>query len=444
MTESRQPKTEYSRLALIGFEPKDATTIFKLAETKYIVACYDIDQTKLDNISKPKSPPQTGMAKGMRQLIKAGNISFTNELQEAITNANVLLLNLSVRMDGKRKANYRSINETCQQIGTHMQKGTTIIVTTVIGVGANATEIKETLENASGFRTGMDFTLAYCPRFLSSCEKSDGEVCLLAAFDENSLRTTSTILETISQSSIRKTLNVKAVEAATLFKAIERDLNAAAKLEFAIFCEKSGINYTDTVELIRNENDPFPFPPSFSRTQSFLEERLLAENAENTMARLRVASLAEDANSDMIKHAVNLVKEGLAECGKTLKRAKIAVLGAMSVADKNEVSKTVMKLCETLDRRGARLRLYDPAVEQKDVSDDHVAVKANLTEALEGADCAVATAKSEHFARLDARKLRLMMKMPAAVVDLDFVFDAEKIEKEGFTYRGLGRGATST
>jgi hypothetical protein len=33
-----------------------------------------------------------------------------------------------------------------------------------------------------------------------------------------------------------------------------------------------------------------------------------------------------------------------------------------------------------------------------------------------------------------------MLKMPAAIVDFEGIIEPYKIEKEGFIYRGLGRG----
>jgi hypothetical protein len=38
------------------------------------------------------------------------------------------------------------------------------------------------------------------------------------------------------------------------------------------------------------------------------------------------------------------------------------------------------------------------------------------------------------------KKLKLLAKMPAAIVDFEGVLDPEKVEAEGFIYRGLGRG----
>ena len=46
----------------------------------------------------------------------------------------------------------------------------------------------------------------------------------------------------------------------------------------------------------------------------------------------------------------------------------------------------------------------------------------------------------DRFKRLNFKKLRAVMKMPAAVVDLTGMVEPRKIEDKGFTFRGLGRG----
>jgi hypothetical protein len=46
----------------------------------------------------------------------------------------------------------------------------------------------------------------------------------------------------------------------------------------------------------------------------------------------------------------------------------------------------------------------------------------------------------DQFKRLNLKKLQAVMKMPAAIVDLAGIVEPQKVEKEGFIYRGLGRG----
>jgi hypothetical protein len=38
------------------------------------------------------------------------------------------------------------------------------------------------------------------------------------------------------------------------------------------------------------------------------------------------------------------------------------------------------------------------------------------------------------------KKLKAMMKTPAAILDFEGILEPDQIENEGFIYRGLGRG----
>jgi UDP-N-acetyl-D-mannosaminuronate dehydrogenase len=66
--------------------------------------------------------------------------------------------------------------------------------------------------------------------------------------------------------------------------------------------------------------------------------------------------------------------------------------------------------------------------------------KRSLNEAVEGTDCIVILTGHDQFKRLNLKKLRAVMKMPAAIIDLTGTIELQKVEKEGFIYRGLGRG----
>ena len=69
------------------------------------------------------------------------------------------------------------------------------------------------------------------------------------------------------------------------------------------------------------------------------------------------------------------------------------------------------------------------------------APKRNLNEAVEGSDCIVILTADSRFKRLNLKNLRAVVRGPAAIVDLAGIIEPEDVEKEGFIYRGLGRGS---
>jgi UDP-N-acetyl-D-mannosaminuronate dehydrogenase len=135
----------------------------------------------------------------------------------------------------------------------------------------------------------------------------------------------------------------------------------------------------------------------------------------------------------MVRHAVNLTKETLRDCGKTLRRAKVAVLGTAKTESATNI------FVKMLEAKGAKVRLYDSLLSKNEIFDAH-AFSRTLSEAVEGTDCIVILTPHDQFKRLNLMKLQAVMKMPAAIVDLTGAMENQRVEGKGFTYRGLGKG----
>jgi UDPglucose 6-dehydrogenase len=96
---------------------------------------------------------------------------------------------------------------------------------------------------------------------------------------------------------------------------------------------------------------------------------------------------------------------------------------------------------ELLEAKGAKVNRYDPCSAGVEQPEGRTLLKKTVNEAVETTDCVVILSAQEQLKRLNLKKLRALMKSPAALVDLAGVFEPSKVEKEGFIYRGLGRGA---
>ena len=171
------------------------------------------------------------------------------------------------------------------------------------------------------------------------------------------------------------------------------------------------------------------------------EPSLLLEEAENLNVKLRIPTVAREINEEVLKHAVSLIREALRSCEKTLRRAKISLLGVSQTPNvKGTPKDSTKRLAKVLETKGARISLYDPYLRSNELADLGYPSKKTLTETMEGVDCMVILTGHNRFKRLNLKKLRIMAKMPAAIVDFEGVIDPEKVENEGFIYRGLGRG----
>ncbi len=303
-----------------------------------------------------------------------------------------------------------------------------VIYCGVAGIGFTEDTVKETLENTSGLKAGVDFGLAYSPIFTAETSVAEMELKVAAA-DQTSLTASVTLLRTITKK-IKEIDDVRSAETAALFAAVKQDANRALANELAVFCENANTDYFKALRCL-GINDP-SFLPSTAEEENRNESYLLIDCAENLNVKLRLPTLARQINEEMVKHVVNLTQNALRNSGKPLRRARVAVLGT---ANPTTATGVFVKM---LEQKGAKPTLYDPDL--KTPSQEWNVVKPSLNEAVEGADCIVILTGQDQFKDFNLKKLKPLMKTPAVIVDLIGIYDPKKVEAEGFIYFGLGRG----
>jgi len=409
------------------------------AEAGYKVICTDADQSLVKALAKGKTPFAEREAESkLKRFARKGQLSATSDLKSAVSQSDIIIITITAKIDDKKSPDYAEAENSCKQIGAALRRDTLIIYAGIAGFGFTEGVIKETLENASGLRVSEDFGLVYNPIHISNRQTTgtiSNQELKVAAIDKTSLDTASTVLGTITEKGVKKIFGIKTAEAATLFTVAKRDANVALANELVIFCENAGLDYFEILELLDPDLQETYFSPTIAEEDSRDGTYLLLESAENLTTKLRLPALARQINEKMVRHAVNLTQDALRSCGKTLRRARVALLGT---AKPKTAAAIFVKL---LEKKGAKANLYDPLLSKNELANMARVLKRSLNEAAEGTDCIVILSGQDQFKRLNLKKLRAVMKTPAAIVDLTGMIDPQKVEKEGFIYRGLGRGA---
>jgi nucleotide sugar dehydrogenase len=424
-------------VSVIGCGQKGVLYATAFAEAGFRVICTDADQSLVKRLAKGKTPfSEREMESKLKSFMRTGQLSATSELKSAVSQSDIIIMTLSMKIDDKKSPDYSEVESSCKQVGAALSRGALFIYGGIAGFGFTEGVIKETLENTSGLRVGEDFGLVYTPIQISDGQPVTSianQELKVAAIDSASLDAASTVLGVITKKGVKQIPDVKTAELAVLFTVAKQDVNIALANELAMFCESAGLDYFEVLKLLDMRETSFF--PTIAEEDNRSEAYLLLENAENLNTKLRLSALARQINEDMARHAVNLTQDTLRSCGKTLRRARVAVLGT---AKPRTATDTFVRMLET---KGAKTSLYDPLFSKNELLDATRALKRSLNEAVEGTDCIVILTGQDQFKRLNLKKLQALMKKPAAIVDLVGIIEPQKVEKEGFIYRGLGRGA---
>jgi UDP-N-acetyl-D-mannosaminuronic acid dehydrogenase len=430
--DSPQKRSQFT-VCIVGCGVSGVCLGLAFADAGFKVIFEDADQSVVKTVLKAAVPfLDRQLEAKLKGYIRKELLNATNDLKAAVLTSNIIIITLNPKFEKKTVQN-AEIKTACKQIGGALSRGSLVVYTGVGGLGFVEGLVKETLENTSGLTAGEGFGLAYH-------SKPVGEETVVAADDKFSLNVAAGILQSINSKPIKKVSDVRLAEAATLFSAMQQDVNLALANELAIFCESAHVDYIETLKLIGDASCQASLAPSVSEKSSKNEVCLLLENAESLNVKLRLPTLARQINEDMARHAFNLAQDALRVGGGTLRRAGVALLNS------DELDSSSDMLVELLKTKGAKVTRYSPHLALSDVgvhkeSGEETFTKKTLNEAVEGTDCLIIIS-GQDLGRLNLKKMRALMKSQAALVDLAGVVEPQKAEAEGFIYRGLGRGLT--
>ena len=445
---SDSDKRKKYTVSVVGCGRIGLPTACLFAKAGFRVIGADVNSRVVALLNKGKAPmSEPRLEELLEKQVKDGRFTATRDIKKAASNSDIIVLVVPTPIDRKKKPDYTFIERPCKEIGKGLRAGSLVIVASTTGPGITETIIKETLENTSGLKAGKDFGLAYSPT-----RAAPGQVLrdiatytrVVGAIDEKSLNVASLVLGTIVKGGIVKVRDMKTAEAVKLFENVYRDVNLALANDFGQFCEKIGIDYLEAQKAANTQRYCHLLVPGIVGGHIPKDPYLLLEEAENVGAKLRMLLSSRKINDEMPVHAIRLVKDALKQCEKTLRRAKISILGVSYRPNVKEPrgSKTA-ELAKRLRAKGAIVQVYDPFYSQKELTEMGYPAEKTLTKVVEGTDCLLIAIGHDRFKRLNLRKIKFLMKKPPAIVDMGHVIDPAMAEKEGFIYRGAGRGVWS-
>ena len=432
---------------MIGLGWMGLPTACLLAEAGFNVTGVDVDLRVVKAINDKKAPiAEPGIDVLIKKNVDNGRLRAINSAKEAAANNQAIIIIVPTVLTENKKPDYTAVEKACREIGRGLQKGSIVVLESTIGPGSTEGLVKDTLERTSGLKAGEDFSLAYSPirgtagRVIKDIQSYPR---IVGGLDKKSLDLASSLMESIVNSKIIKVNNLRTAEAVKLLENIYRDVNIALVNEISILFERLGIDLDEVVQVANSQPYSHLHSPSIGVGGHCIPVNpyFLLEKANDQGVDLRMMKLARKINDNMYGHAMKLISDALRVCGKKIRRSKIAVLGVSFRANAKDTRHSVARtIIEALQKKGATVTVFDPKFTGEELKGQGYNGFSRVERAVENADCIIITVGHEEFRSLSMSRLSPLMKRPAAVVDCGHILDPTQVEKEGFVYRGIGRG----
>jgi UDP-N-acetyl-D-mannosaminuronic acid dehydrogenase len=404
---------------------------------------------KIDVLNKGLSPfdgQEPGLADLIGRVVEKGTFRVTDDIS-VCKDADVILIDVQTPTDTRRVPEYLSLREVSTSVGQYMKKGALVVIESTVAPGTTQNIVQPILEETSGLKAGQDFYLAFSYERVMPGRLLEIMVDFPRVVGGIDARSTELAVE-LYGTIVKQEITATDVLTAELAKTVEnayRDVNIAFANEMALICESLGVDVYEMRELINARPDRHMHLPGAGVGGHCLpkDTYLLRFGVKEYGARdvdTGMITLARNINDAMPDHMARLVEEALAEAGRELKGARVAVLGIAYLEDSDDIRNTPAEpLIHTLRGRGAWVVAHDPYVwgyEGEELTRD-------LGKALRGADCLALVTKHQMYFELDLGHVKALMGTPV-IVDGRNVFSAQACREAGFVYRGIGKGMRET
>lgn len=414
---------------------------------------------KIAMLNRGESPlkgVEPGLEELLQKVVAAGKFQCTSDFS-MIADLDAVTLSIQTPFLNKDDLlpDFSALQEGLRHVGKNLKPGMLVVLESTITPGSTGGFARAILEEESGLVAGRDFALAHAPervmvgRLIRNIREHDRCVGGIDAVStKRAIELYSPVL------TLGKVIPMTAT-AAEVTKTAEntfRDLQIAAANELALYCEAMGVNFYDVrtgIDSLKGEGitRAMLWPGAGVGGHCLTKDTFHLERGVQVLGSDRLDYpagepslyvLARRINDFMPTHMFRLTKEALERAGRPLTGAKIALLGWAFLANSDDTRNTPSEpFRDLLLQEGATVSVHDPYVADY----PGVPIVPFVEEALEGADAVVIFAGHHQYRTLQAPVLKqLSGKKHPVIVDGRNMVDPDTYIREGFIYKGIGRG----
>jgi UDPglucose 6-dehydrogenase len=428
------------------------------AEFGYHVTCVDKDASKIENLHKGIIPIyEPGLESLVQQTQRAGRLSFTTELKDAVAQADAVFIAVgtpSRRGDGHADLSY--IHQAAQDIAGSLQGYTVIVTKSTVPVGT----CRKVSEIIREMNPTADFDVASNPEFLREGSAINDfmrpdRVVIGTQSDEDGHDRARAVLQQLYRPLylIETPIVFTGIETAELIKYSANGFLAmkiAFINEMADVCERVGANIQDVAKAIgldgRIGRKFLHAGPGYGGSCFPKDALALTRTAREVGAPTTIIEAVVQSNHDRKSAIAKRIISALQDFEEP---KTVAVLGLTFKPNTDDMRDAPsLSIIPLLQEAGIVVQAYDPVGHREAAKHfKNITFAKSAYDAMIGAHAVVILTEWNEFRALDFNKMAEHLSYPL-LIDFRNIYRPDEMVHTGFDYISIGRpdvyGAKST
>jgi len=341
--------------------------LVKLFLTKgFRVMGFDIDPKKVNSLNRGRSYIRHISTRELRGFLEKKAFRASADFSK-LRKVDVIIICVPTPLDAHKNPDLSYVLGTARVIAKHLRKGQLVVLESTTYPGTTDEEMLPIL-GESGLRPGRDFFLAFSPEREDpgNASFSTGTIPKVVGGLTPECRRLARLLydqivvRTVPVSSTR------VAEAVKLLENIFRSVNIALVNELKVIFERMGIDIWEVIQAASSKPFgymPFYPGPGYGGHCIPVDPFYLTYKAKEVDYPTKFIELAGEINTRMPYYVVNKTIEALNRRGKSIRNARVLVLGIAYKKDIDDPRESpALRIISVLKEKGARVSYNDPYI----------------------------------------------------------------------------------
>ena len=432
------------RVCVIGIGRIGLPTALSFAKSGLQTIGVDINENLVQNINSGKFPlkDEPGYNEIFDDVIKNKKFSATTNIEEVVSNSDLILLSLPTPMDENNIPDYSALRNVATKLSEILSPNSLVIVESTIEPGFIEDEMISIISKSGRLEIEKNFFIGVCPE-----NANPGEILhdftnlprLVGGINHNITKIIKTIYKFVFSVELVEMSDCKTANAVKLTTNVFRDINIAFVNELSLMFDKLGI---DTIKVLEAAKKKYNFQVHYPGAGVGgpclpINSYQLLNTGKRTGSKLSIIESGRKINENMPERVIELTSDAFKECKKSIGNSEILILGVSYKPDVKDIQLSPAEhIIRKLQDLGANIHIYDPYFSSSQVFG--ITSEDNIEDIISKVDAAIIVTGHDEFKKLQIHTFTKMQH--PILIDTRGIIDPSIAKQEKLIFRGLGRG----
>jgi UDP-N-acetyl-D-glucosamine dehydrogenase len=360
-------RNKTARIAVIGLGYVGLPLAVEKAKVGYTVVGVERNADRVAQVNRGENYIGDVVPDDLAAVVRAGRLRATQDFS-VVADVDVVTICVPTPLDKNKQPDTSYIEYVVEQSLPYIHPGQLIVLESTTYPGTTEEIIQTRLEER-GFAVGRDVFVAFSPERVdpgNARYKTKNTPKVVGGVTQECTRIAAALYEQVLEGGVFQVSSPRVAEMTKILENTFRIVNISLVNELALLCERMNIDIWEVIEAAKTK--PFGYMPFYPGPGLGghcipLDPFYLSWKAKAYDFSTRFIELAGQVNDEMPHHVVERSMMLLNDSGKSVRGAKILVLGVAYKRDIDDVRESpALKVIGELEKLGASVCYHDPHV----------------------------------------------------------------------------------